>query len=426
MSNYTIIDRRINPKGKNLSNRQRFLGRAKEWVKNKVRQRAAERDITSDDGESISINSDDISEPIFNYDYNSGDWQRVLPGNKEFVPGDIIKRQDGQGSGGRQAGDGEGEDEFVFSLSKDEYYGILFEDLELPDLVKHSEKAAIAFERKRTGFSTSGTPNNLDIEKSFKNALGRKIALAFPLDRKIKTKREEIKEEQDDEKGRILEEELEKLLQRRLAVTFLDPIDVRYRRYSQNPLPNSQAVVFCLMDVSASMEQIHKEIAKRFFLLLYLFLERKYEKVEIRFVRHTTVASECTEDIFFNGTETGGTLVSTGVKKVNEIIRTDYPIDAWNIYVVQASDGDNSQDDNQNLKVELDELLPKCQYYVYNEVKPTGTITFNFFSDHTNVYGALKEVSEIYNNLNLVVTGSVEDVVPTFRRIFRKKEKNAK
>ncbi len=428
MGNYTIVDRRVNPKGKNLSNRQRFLGRAKEWIKNKVRQRATKRQITSNDGESISISTDGISEPTFDYDYNSGDWDRVLPGNKEYSPGDMIGRpKGGSGKGNQASPDGTGEDQFAFTISKEEYYDILFEDLELPDLIKESEKAAVTFERKRSGFSTSGSPNNLDLEKSLKNALGRKIALAFPLDRKIKEKEKEISEETDEEKLLQLREELSVLVKRRLAIAYIDQVDVRYKRFSQTPLPNSQAVVFCLMDVSSSMEEIHKEIAKRFFLLLYLFLQRTYKTVEIRFVRHTTEASECTEEVFFNDKESGGTLVSTGVKMINEIIIDDYPLDQWNIYVVQASDGDNVATDNNPLTEEMEILLPKCQYYVYNEIKPISNYIYSDGSyGTTNVYDTMKRLSNNHKNLNIVGVGSVEEVVPTFRKIFSKKDKNGK
>ena len=423
MSNYTIVDRRVNPTGKNLSNRQRFLGRVRDWVKKKVRQRSSERQITSNDGESISISGNDVSEPVFDYNYQSGNWDRVLPGNRDYMPGDKIKRPpSGSGGSGTAASDDASDDNFVFTINKEEYLNILFEDLELPDLIKESDNATITFERKRSGFSTSGTPNNLDLEKSLKNALCRKIALAVPLDRKIKEKKKEISEETDEEKLIQLNEELSKLISRRLAITFIDQVDVRYKRFSQIPLPNSQAVVFCLMDVSGSMGEKEKEIAKRFFLLLYLFLIRKYNTVKIEFVRHTTVASRCTEQQFFYDRESGGTIVSTGVKLVNSIIDSEYPLDLWNVYVVQASDGDNMVSDSSYLKEDLEKLIPKCQYYVYNEVRTN----YSYNSTTTNVFDTMKEVNEMYKNLNIVNIPSVDEVVPTFRKIFIKKEKHGK
>jgi uncharacterized protein len=420
MSKYTIIDRRINPKGKNLSNRQRFLHRARDWIKDKVRKRAAERGITSNDGESISISEDDISEPVFDYDRKKGNWERILPGNKDYVPGDKIKRPDEAGGSGNEGGTGDdSEDEFSFTITKDEYLDILFEDLELPDLVKESEAQAVVFERKRTGFSTAGTPNNLDLEKSLKNALGRRIALGLPLDKKIKDKEDEIEDAEDDEQD-LLSEELIELKRRRTAIAYIDQVDVRYKRYSQTPVPNNQAVVFCLMDVSGSMGEKEKEIAKRFFLLLYLFLQRKYKTVDIRFVRHTTEAAECDEEEFFYDKNNGGTVVSTGIKKVHEIITERYPLDLWNIYVVQASDGDNNSSDNPTMRDELKKLLPKCQYYVYNEVRQSVGL-FSGMST-TNVYDVMKDLSRDYKNMNIVRIESVNEVIPSFRKVFGKKQ----
>lgn len=425
MSDYTIIDRRVNPKGKNLSNRQRFLERTKDWVKKKVRERSVKRDMTSGDGESISVSGDDIAEPTFDYDRRQGNWDRVLPGNKDFVPGDKIKRQQGgSGSGGGKASDsGESEDEFVFTISKEEYLDILFEDLELPDLIKHSEDAAVTFARKRAGFSTTGSPNNLDLERSLKNALGRKIALAFPLDRKIKSL-EELLALSDKEDKPAIEEEIAALKRRRLGIAYIDQVDVRYKRHNQYPVPNSQAVVFCLMDVSGSMGEKEKETAKRFFLLLYLFLQRKYQKVELVFVKHTTEAKECTEHEFFYDKESGGTKVSSGVKEINGIISQRYPLDAWNIYCVQASDGDNFETDNDDLKEELDILIPLCQYYVYNEV--LQSTTYRTPGHTTNVFDVMEMLKKDHPNLSTINIGSVEEVVPAFRKIFSKKETNGK
>lgn len=419
---YTIIDRRSNPKGKNLSNRQRFLNRTKQWVKEQVKQRSGKRDITSNKDESISVSGDSIAEPSFDYNRKVGDWDRVLPGNKDFVVGDKIKRNSGGSGQGNKAGDGaDGEDSFTFSISKDEYLDILFEDLELPDLVKESEKAAIAWERKRAGFSTAGTPNNLDLERSLKNALGRRIALAFPLDRKIREKEELLAQAQTEEERAALIEEIRQLKTRRSAVAYIDQVDVRYKRHTKVPLPNSQAVVFCLMDVSGSMGEPEKETAKRFFLLLYLFLQRKYKKVDIVFVRHTTEANECSEEEFFYGKQTGGTIVSSGVKEVNKILGQRYPLDNWNVYCVQASDGDNFNSDEDELARELEKLVPKCQYYVYNEVLQSNVYRSNTYT--TSVYDTMTSLTETHSNLAVVQTASVNDVVPAFRKVFTKKDK---
>lgn len=425
MSQYTVIDRRKNPKGKNLTNRKRFLDRTKDYIRQKVRERSGQRDITSNDGESITVDKDDIAEPSFDYNRHAGDWDRVLPGNQDFVPGDKIKRPprgSGQGVGQGSASDsGEGEDDFQFSITKEEYLDILFEDLELPDLIKNSEAAATQWQRKRAGFSTAGTPNSLDIERSLKNSLGRRIALAFPLDRKIRKLKEEIESAPEEEKPKLIEE-LEKLIRRRNAVAYIDPVDVRYRRFEKQPVPNSRAAVFCLMDVSGSMGEKEKETAKRFFLLLYLFLQRKYHEVDIIFVKHTTSAKECTEHDFFYSKETGGTMVSTGLVEINRIIKERYPVNTWNIYVVQASDGDNYESDNEALKEEMETLLPLCQYYVYNEVFQQNSYLMGSYDDHnTNVRNLMVTLRENYYNLEVIRIGSPDEVVSTFRAVFNRR-----
>ena len=106
--------------------------------------------------------------------------------------------------------------------------------------------------------------------------------------------------------------------------------------------------MFCLMDVSGSMDEERKDIAKRFFILLYLFLTRNYERIEVVFIRHHTIAKEVDEDEFFHSRESGGTVVSSALKLMQEIIRERYPLTEWNIYAAQASDGDNWDDDSSS------------------------------------------------------------------------------
>src|SRR5256885_5933521 len=134
------------------------------------------------------------------------------------------------------------------------------------------------------------------------------------------------------------------------TVAFLDPIDLRFRNRTRVPAPISQAVMFCVMDVSGSMDQDRKDLAKRFFILLYLFLTRHYEKIDIVFIRHHTQAAEVSEDEFFHSQESGGTVVSSALVLLDQIIRARYPSGDWNIYVAQASDGDNFGDDGSNCR----------------------------------------------------------------------------
>src|SRR5690606_8259525 len=147
-----------------------------------------------------------------------------------------------------------------------------------------------------------------------------------------------------DRQGSVFEALMAEILRLRKAISatpWLDTFDLKYNLHIKHPIPRSKAVMFCLMDVSGSMDQATKDIAKRFFILLYLFLQRNYEKTEVVFIRHHTIAKEVDEDEFFHSRETGGTVVSSALKLMQSIIEARYSPSEWNIYGAQASDGDN-------------------------------------------------------------------------------------
>ena len=180
------------------------------------------------------------------------------------------------------------------------------------------------------------------------------------------------------------------------------------------------------MDVSGSMGQHEKDVAKRFYLLLYLFLVRQYENVQIVFVRHTEDAKEVDEDEFFNSQESGGTVVSTGLTLVNNIIKERYPLDVWNIYIVQASDGDNYYHDNITCTELLRELLPKVQYYVYLEVRQMDNLREVFLMNphQSGLWEIMEDLIGQYKQLVNVKINSVDEVVPIFRAVFAKEKAN--
>jgi hypothetical protein len=418
MVEYHIIDRRENPKGKNLPNREKFLKKVRKQVHDQVRGAMNKKSITDANGTDITIPSGGISEPSFEYDHSTGEWDRILPGNETFSKGDKIKRptKSSSGGGGQGSADGEGEDNFTFTLTREEYLDIVFDDLELPDLIRTVEQAAIVWHRMRAGFKTDGNPSQLDLVRSLKNSLGRRLALRNPIRHQIEDL--EAKLLQDDTNKEEILLEIESLKRRHSAIPWVDPMDLRFRRWDRKPIPNSQAVMFCLMDVSASMGETEKNIAKRFYLLLYLFLQRQYEKIQVVFIRHTHVAKEVDEFEFFNSKESGGTVVSSGLELVNKIIIDRYPQDAWNIYVVQASDGDNSGSDNIDCRKLLDEILPKVQYYVYAEVKQ-GFYMYGTIS--TGLWKMFEEIVKNYPQLAVVSVPTTTSVVNIFRQIFAKK-----
>ncbi|MGL4828024.1 MAG: YeaH/YhbH family protein [Vibrio sp.] len=417
-----FIDRRLNGKNKSTVNRQRFLRRYKEQIKESVADAVNRRSITNtESGEDVSIPTRDIKEPMF-HQGKGGVRERVHPGNDQFIRGDKIDRpKGGQGSGGSGEGeasaDGDGSDDFVFQISKDEYLDILFEDLALPNLKKNQVNKITEWKSHRAGFQTSGVPSNISVVRSLQQSLARRTAMTAGKRRLMSELEEELERIQRSEPPQIMEEmrikqKIEELRNKIDSVPFIDTFDLRFKNYEKRPIPSSQAVMFCLMDVSGSMDQATKDIAKRFYVLLYLFLTRTYENVEVVFIRHHTQAKEVNEHDFFYSQETGGTIVSSALKLMHEIIEARFPLGEWNIYGAQASDGDNWADDSPRCKELLtNKLLPYCQYYAYIEITRRS---------HQTLWHEYEKLQASFDNFAMKNIRSVEDIFPVFRELFQK------
>ncbi|HJQ60513.1 MAG TPA: YeaH/YhbH family protein, partial [Vineibacter sp.] len=305
-----ILDRRLNPGGKSLENRQRFLRRAKALVQKAVRDSSQGRNISDIlEGGEISIPTDGLHEPRLRHGPD-GTHDSVLPGNKTFAEGDYIPRPDGEG-GGRGAGAGQGggdaEDAFRFMLTREEFLDLFLDDLELPDLAKRRLAEIEREGVRRAGYTRLGSPVNLAVTRTVRLAMARRIALRRPGPREIEALEAEIAASDDEATRAALRLEVEALTARSKRIPYIDPIDIRYRRFEPVPKPVAQAVMFCLMDVSGSMSEHMKDLAKRFYMLLYIFLTRRYRHVEIVFIRHTDRAEEVDEETFFRSPATGGT-----------------------------------------------------------------------------------------------------------------------
>lgn len=424
---YTIVDKRHNAGGKNLTNRQKFLQKVKKQMKDDIKKGIVGRSITSKDGVIVHVPEDGLTEPWFHNDPKIGNHDYILPGNKDFLPGDSIKKPK-NGSGGKpnEAGDeAGGEDDFEFSISKDEYYELLFDDLELPDLLKKSKEQAVLTLRERSGFTNSGTPATLDLEKSLINGMSRRLALKSPKLKLIHKLEEELKELllisdlSSEQLSRVkeIEDEISVLRIKANAVNYLDPMDLKYKNFENRPKPISQAVMFCIMDVSGSMGEHEKELAKRFYILLYLFLSYKYKKVDIVFIRHHVTASECNEHDFFYEKESGGTIVSSGIIETEKILNDRYD-DSWNIYVAQTSDGDNFESDTKDLITHVKSLLSRVQQYIYLEVKSIHSSQME-----TSVWHAYAPFNKTFENMHMKSVLKKEDVYGVFKELFKKKDK---
>ena len=169
----TIIDRRLNPRDKTIKNRQKFINRSREQIRKSVKEAIKTGNISDIENEKVRVPVKGIDEPEFTINPKTGDKEYVLPGNDKYVVGDTEpKPKGGEGEGGNKGGLGTSEDDFEFLLSRDEYLDFIFEDLELPDLIKKQMKDVTKIKPKRSGYSNQGNPNQLDIVRSLKNSLG--------------------------------------------------------------------------------------------------------------------------------------------------------------------------------------------------------------------------------------------------------------
>jgi uncharacterized sporulation protein YeaH/YhbH (DUF444 family) len=419
-----LIDRRLQGKNKSAVNRERFLRRYKGQIKDAVGRAIKGRSITDiENGEKVSIPVRDVNEPSFGHAHG-GVWEVINPGNQEYQKGDQIARpKGGAGAGKGKAGNSDqtSEDDFIFELSREEFMNYFFEDLELPHMVKTQLTATVEYKNQRAGYTVSGTPSNIHVLRSLRGALGRRIAVGGKPRRQLAEAERELEELLLNDvplaDPRVVE--LKKLIHhlhtRILAIPFIDPFDLRYSNRIKIPKPMTQAVMFCIMDVSGSMDEQRKDTAKRFFILLYLFLKRVYEKIEVVFIRHHTAALEVDENEFFHSRESGGTVVSSALNLLNKIIDERYGAGQWNSYVAQASDGDNWDNDSVLCRQLLSNtIMQKVQYYTYVEITD---------GPPQNLWEQYAQIPDLHRHFAMQKIVTPADIYPVFRELFKKQPK---
>lgn len=417
-----IIDRRFDSKNKSAVNRQRFMRRFKHQIREAVADAISGRSIKDlDNGESVSIPAKDLSEPQFHHG-RGGVWETIFTGNDQFSTGDQINRPQGGGGGGTGKGkaskEGEGEDDFVFNLSREEFLDVFFDDLALPNLVKTQLARIHEYKSQRAGFTNDGTPANINVVRSLRGALGRRLALSSPYRGTLRELQKQLEElllthPDDDPEVIKLKDEIGILRAKIEAIPFIDTFDLRYNNRTKVPKPTTQAVMFCIMDVSGSMDEEKKATAKRFFMLLYLFLTRTYEHIEVVFIRHHTVAKEVNEEDFFHSRESGGTVVSSALELMKDILHERYANGAWNIYGAQASDGDNWENDSPHCREVLaSSILPFLQYFAYIEITP---------GEPQNLWREYEKLVGAQPNFAMQHIEGLPDIYPVFRELFKKK-----
>ena len=422
---HIFVDRRKNGKNKSVVNRQKFLKRVQTRVRKAVNDYVSDKNITDiigKDDRNVTIPVGDISEPSIHHKPGSGTSERVLPGNKKFITGDTLPKPDGGGSGqgNKASNSGEDADDFVFTLTRDEFLQFLFEGLELPDLVQKQVSVIEETRPRRAGYSTDGAPSRLDLLQSMKQSIGRRVALRNPKKKEVRELEAQLEQLADTPENLEVRQDIERkivVLRRKLrAIPFVDTTDLRYRQFIHEVVPIHKAVMFCIMDVSGSMDEFKKDLAKRFFMLLYLFLHRNYERIDIVFVRHHTSAQEVSEEDFFYNKESGGTVVSSALELTYEIMTERYPVTQWNIYVAQASDGDNFDDDNHIVnEILTTQILPLAQCYFYIEIERKNGY------DSSNLWPMMDGLSKSNKKVQATKVSSAQDIYPMFRSLFEKR-----
>lgn len=417
-----IVDRRLDSKHKSSVNRGRFIERFKGQIRKAVADAINKRGIRDiDNGEKIGISGKDIEEPQFAHGHG-GVWETVRPGNDRFSRGEQVDRPKGGGAGGgggQASKDGESLDEFMFTLTKEEFLDIFFDELALPHLVKQHLAQIEQYRRIRAGYTQSGVPTNINLARTMRGAAGRRIAVGGPYTAQLRAllaQLDELKDKltDDDPELERLRQEIARVRAKMDKVPFVDSFDLRYNNRIRVPQPSTQAVMFCLLDVSGSMDEERKNIAKRFFMLLYLFLTRNYERIEVVFIRHHTVAAEVDEDEFFTSRESGGTVVSSALELMYKIINERYPSNLWNIYGAQASDGDNWNDDSAHCRELLEQsLLPLTQYFAYIEI--TDGPPQNLWEEYSKLQAGHAD------HFAMRRIAAVADIYPVFRDLFKQK-----
>jgi uncharacterized protein len=415
-----FIDRRTQGRNKSAVNRQRFLKRFKTQIRKSVTDAISKRKISNiEQGENITIPTKDLREPFFQHGA-TGKKEIVFPGNQHFLPGDKIKRESANTKNNQSnaSNSGSGQDEFEFKISGEEFLDIFFDDLALPNLIKAQIAKSSVAKLVRSGITTQGSPSNINIIRSFRSAIGRRIAISGSIKSRIDVAKKKLGSlvTQNPPANRTdlttTQDEIDRLNKRLKNIPFIDPFDLRYNNRTIKQQPTTQAVMFCIMDVSGSMDEAKKDLAKRFFILLFLFLKRNYETIDIVFIRHHTSAKEVNEQEFFYSRETGGTVVSSSLELMRDIMTHRYPNSEWNIYGAQASDGDNWNNDSPRCRdILIHDIMPHVQYFSYVEIMPRH---------HQSLWEVYKTVKETNRNFAMQHISQSKEIYPVFREFFRR------
>ena len=451
----TIIDRRKTAnRDRTPENRGRLLRRYRSVIKGQLPKILGDRKLLDNikNGGKVVIPKKDLSEPQFVYG-DGGMTDTVLPGNEHWTENDTISKPVNNEGSGTEGDDGL--DEFSIVLSREEFLNLLFEDCELPFMAESLLQKQTEIQHENAGYQTAGSPNRLSVKKSYINSKARRLSSGTMIQVEIDELEEKLKELinlRDDIVPGVLggdagiasystqiidcETRLAELKLRKNILPLFDSSDLRYRSRVEKKVPKTHATMIMVMDNSGSMGEREKTIARKFFILLYLFLEQSYDAIELRFVSHTTTAKEMLEEEFFNTRENGGTIVSSALDKVVQVINGEDAEDTpsaymgrgtlkgkTNIYIAQVSDGDNTETDNGTCSELLtDDILPYVNYYAYVQVEAEGSALSGLLSyaKRNSLWSTYESVSQASSNMACKKVTHERDIFGVFRSFFAK------
>ena len=448
-SSFIFVDRRKTGRGKSLPNRQKLLKRIKDSIR-----AAKPQDIDSagvKGGASagagkqlanpVKVARDALAEPTFRYASRSGEMEIVLPGNDKWLKGDefpLEGEDDGSGSGSGNGPGEDGEDDFVINISRSEYYDVFFEDCELPDLEQTAEKDLPEAVRKPAGFQKDGTPGQLSVIRSYRNSIGRRRALTLDdreeldalqarLDDLMLSDllRDSMVHSEWSEEVQVITERIAEIKARIAAIPLFEKVDHRYRKTEKVLVKSAEATLIMAMDVSGSMDEERKRLARKFFALQYAFIKRKYPNTDLVFIEHTDTAEEVDEEEFFTSRRNGGTIISPAIALAHKIVKERYDATQTNLYFSYAGDGDNYVSDNKDVLAEFEErgFLTKLRHAVYIQVGPEMGNGWGGPSGQTAFWTVMTSIANTSKKMHCVKVPEESEVFTAFKKVYGKKPK---
>jgi sporulation protein YhbH len=392
----TIADR-------SASDRSRHKKKIEKAIKEGIHSIVSDESIISHDGKKrINIPVRGIKEYRFIYGDNKDNSQVGSAPGKELQRGqkvgDAQKQKDQQGNKG---GKDKGEEYYEVEITLEELAEYLFADLELPDLAKKTIKNITGEKWKRHGYRNDGIRPRLDKKQTAINRIKRIKA----------TERLRAMAFKADAGSDVLNPDAE---EKRFPY---HENDLRYRHIKKDVKESSNAVIFFMMDVSGSMSQEKKFLARSFYFLLYHFINSRYKKCDVVFIAHDTEAHEVDEERFFKRGNGGGTVVSSGLQLVKDIIDKRYHPSSWNIYCFQCSDGDNWSDDNQRAITMAAQIKDVAQLFGYCQIEPRAErAAWDKDSKLLSTYMPLVD-----SNFKMVEIAEKSDIWPAFKKLLGKR-----